>query len=83
MRRQWQRPCQALQRGDGVSQQRPKGWPVSFHGVVAPLVKVMNLPFGVRLGFSIMRRSTSYIHVVVAMKTDRLTETDTLNWLMY
>ena len=32
-------PCQALQRRRGTPQARPKGWPVSVHGYVAPLVK--------------------------------------------
>jgi len=32
-------PCQALQRRSGAPQERPKGWPVSVHGCVAPLTK--------------------------------------------
>ncbi len=32
-------PCQAAERGSGVPQERPKGWPVSVHGCVPALVK--------------------------------------------
>jgi len=67
VRRQWQRPCQALQRRGGSSQRCPKGWPVSFHGVVALFVKGTTILCKARL----------------AMKTDRPTETDIMNWLMY
>ncbi|HFC53995.1 MAG TPA: hypothetical protein ENJ43_06140, partial [Gammaproteobacteria bacterium] len=39
VRRQWLFPCQALQRRSETPQGRPKGWPVSVHGGVAPLAK--------------------------------------------
>ncbi len=32
-------PCQALQRRCEAPQERPKAWPVSVHGRVAPLGK--------------------------------------------